>query len=154
MSSKKKQSPGTIAVNKKARHLYELSEFLEAGISLTGPEIKSIRLGRVSFQDAYVEFRQGAAFVVKLHIAPYENAGYAPQDPDRDRRLLMHAREIARYAGLVAQKGLTVVPVRMYFQHGKVKLEIAVGRGKKLFDKREDLKRRAEERDAQREMAR
>lgn len=154
MSSKKKQTPGTIAVNKKVRHLYELSEFLEAGISLTGPEIKSIRLGRVSFQDAYVEFRQGSAFVVNLHIAPYENAGYAPQDPDRDRRLLMHAREIARYAGLVAQKGLTVVPVRMYFQHGKVKLEIAVGRGKKLFDKREDLKRRAEERDAQREMAR
>ena len=154
MSSKKKQTPGTIAVNKKARHLYELSEFLEAGISLTGPEIKSIRLGRVSFQDAYVEFKQGSAFVVNLHIAPYENAGYAPQDPDRDRRLLMHAREIARYAGLVAQKGLTVVPVRMYFQHGKVKLEIAVGRGKKLFDKREDLKRRAEERDAQREMAR
>ncbi|MBO4296213.1 MAG: SsrA-binding protein SmpB [Desulfovibrio sp.] len=154
MSSKKKQSPGTIAVNKKARHLYELSEFLEAGISLTGPEIKSIRLGRVSFQDSYVEFKQGSAFVVNLHIAPYENAGYAPQDPDRDRRLLMHAREIARYAGLVAQKGLTVVPVRMYFQHGKVKLEIAVGRGKKLFDKREDLKRRAEERDAQREMAR
>ena len=154
MSSKNKQSPGTIAVNKKARHLYELSEFLEAGISLTGPEIKSIRLGRVSFQDSYVEFKQGSAFVVNLHIAPYENAGYAPQDPDRDRRLLMHAREIARYAGLVAQKGLTVVPVRMYFQHGKVKLEIAVGRGKKLFDKREDLKRRAEERDAQREMAR
>ena len=154
MSNKKKQSPGTIAVNKKARHLYELSEFLEAGISLTGPEIKSIRLGRVSFQDSYVEFKQGSAFVVNLHIAPYENAGYAPQDPDRDRRLLMHAREIARYAGLVAQKGLTVVPVRMYFQHGKVKLEIAVGRGKKLFDKREDLKRRAEERDAQREMAR
>ena len=154
MSSKKKQTPGTIAVNKKARHLYELSEFLEAGISLTGPEIKSIRLGRVSFQDSYVEFKQGSAFVVNLHIAPYENAGYAPQDPDRDRRLLMHAREIARYAGLVAQKGLTVVPVRMYFQHGKVKLEIAVGRGKKLFDKREDLKRRAEERDAQREMAR
>ena len=154
MSSKKKQNPGTIAVNKKARHLYELSEFLEAGISLTGPEIKSIRLGRVSFQDSYVEFKQGSAFVVNLHIAPYENAGYAPQDPDRDRRLLMHAREIARYAGLVAQKGLTVVPVRMYFQHGKVKLEIAVGRGKKLFDKREDLKRRAEERDAQREMTR
>ena len=154
MSSKKKQTPGTIAVNKKARHLYELSEFLEAGISLTGPEIKSIRLGRVSFQDSYVEFKQGSAFVVNLHIPPYENAGYAPQDPDRDRRLLMHAREIARYAGLVAQKGLTVVPVRMYFQHGKVKLEIAVGRGKKLFDKREDLKRRAEERDAQREMAR
>ena len=154
MSNKKKQTPGTIAVNKKARHLYELSEFLEAGISLTGPEIKSIRLGRVSFQDSYVEFKQGSAFVVNLHIAPYENAGYAPQDPDRDRRLLMHAREIARYAGLVAQKGLTVVPVRMYFQHGKVKLEIAVGRGKKLFDKREDLKRRAEERDAQREMAR
>ena len=152
MSSKKKQSPGTIAVNKKARHLYELSEFLEAGISLTGPEIKSIRLGRVSFQDSYVEFKQGSAFVVNLHIAPYENAGYAPQDPDRDRRLLMHAREIARYAGLVAQKGLTVVPVRMYFQHGKVKLEIAVGRGKKLFDKREDIAKRDAARDMERKM--
>ena len=115
MSKKaKKQPQGTVAVNKKARHLYELSDFIEAGISLTGPEVKSIRKGQVNFQDSYVEFRKGSAFLVSLHIAPYENAGYVEQDPDRDRRLLLHAREIARYAAAVEQKGLTVVPVKVY----------------------------------------
>ncbi len=148
--SKAKTAPGTVAVNKKARHLYELSEFLEAGISLTGPELKSIRLGRVNFQDSYVEFRKGEAWLVSMHIAPYDNAGYVEQNPDRDRRLLMHAREINKYAAAVAQKGLTVVPVKMYFHHGKVKVEIALGRGKKLFDKRESLKQRALQRDAER----
>lgn len=149
----KKASPGTIATNKKARHLYELSDFLEAGISLTGPEIKSIRMGRISFQEAYVDFRKGEAWVVAMHIAPYDNAGYVPQDPDRPRKLLLHAREIARYAAAVAQKGLTVVPVNMYFKHGRIKLEIALGRGKKLHDKRDTLKRRAEEMDIRRELA-
>ena len=116
MSKKaKKQPQGPVAVNKKARHLYELSDFIEAGISLTGPEVKSIRKGQVNFQDSYVEFRKGSAFLVSLHIAPYENAGYVEQDPDRDRRLLLHAREIARYAAAVEQKGLTVVPVKVYF---------------------------------------
>ena len=135
----KKPSPSTIAVNKKARHLYELSDFVEAGISLTGPEVKSIRAGE--------------AFVLSLHIAPYDNAGYVPQDPDRPRRLLLHAAEIRQMAARVEQKGLTVVPVRMYFKQGKVKMEIALGRGKKLFDHRETLKRRAEERDAARDLA-
>lgn len=151
MSKKAKApKPGQIAVNKKARHLYELSDFLEAGISLTGPEMKSIRMGRVNFQDAYVDFRRGEAWLVAMHIAPYDNAGYVVQDPDRDRRLLMHAREIDRYAAAVAQKGLTAVPTKMYFHHGRVKVEIALGRGKKLFDKRESLKKRAIERDAAR----
>ncbi len=151
MSKKKKAPhPGTVAVNRKARHLYELSDFLEAGISLTGPELKSIRKGQVNFQDAYVEFRQGSAFLVSMHIAPYDNAGYVVQEPDRDRRLLMHAREIARYAAAVAQKGLTAVPTKMYFHNGKVKVEIALGRGKKLYDKRESLKQRAIERDRER----
>ncbi len=149
--AKKAAAPGTV-LNKKARHLYELSEFLEAGIALTGPELKSIRAGRVNFQDSYVEFRRGEAWLVSLHIAPYENAGYVVQEPDRDRRLLMHAQEINRYAAAVAQKGLTVVPVKLYFHHGRVKVEIALGRGKKLYDKREDLKRRAVERDAERGM--
>lgn len=150
--SKKTPSTAT-AVNKKARHLYELSEFLEAGISLTGPEVKSIRAGKVNFIDSYVEFRQGEAWLVSLHVAPYANAGYTPQEPDRPRRLLLHAREIARLAGVVAQKGLTVVPVRLYFSRGKIKVEIAIGRGKKLHDHRETLKRRAEERDMARELA-
>lgn len=149
----KKSSPATIAVNKKARHLYELSDFLEVGISLTGPEVKSLRAGRVNFLDSYVDFRHGEAFVLSLHIAPYANAGYVMQEPDRPRRLLMHAAEIRQYTAKVEQKGLTVVPVSLYFKRGKVKMEIALGRGKKLFDHRDTLKRRAEERDAAREMA-
>ena len=126
----KKPSPSTIAVNKKARHLYELSDFVEAGISLTGPEVKSIRAGKINFLDSYVDFRDGEAFVLSLHAA-----------------------EIRQMAARVEQKGLTVVPVRMYFKQGKVKMEIALGRGKKLFDHRETLKRRAEERDAARDLA-
>ena len=148
-----KTYPSTIAVNKKARHLYELSEFTEAGIVLTGPEVKSIRAGKVNFVDSYVDFRRGEAWLVSLHIAPYTNAGYAPQEPERARKLLLHQREIAKLAGMVAQKGLTVVPVRLYLKRGKVKVEVAVGRGKKLHDHRESLKRRAEERDMARELS-
>ncbi len=148
-----KTSPSTIAVNKKARHLYELSEFTEAGIVLTGPEVKSIRAGKVNFIDSYVDFRRGEAWLVSLHVAPYSNAGYAPQEPDRARKLLMHQREIGKLAGLVAQKGLTVVPVRLYLKRGKIKVEVAIGRGKKLHDHRESLKKRAEERDMARELS-
>lgn len=151
--SKKKPSPSTIAVNRKARHLYELSDFMEAGISLTGPEVKSVRAGKVNFIDSYVDFRNGQALLLSLHIAPYANAGYAPQDPDRPRVLLLHKGEINRLAAQTAQKGLTVVPVKLYFSRGKIKVEIALGRGKKLFDHRESLKRRAAERDTAREMA-
>lgn len=148
-----KISPSTVALNKKARHLYELSEFTEAGIVLTGPEVKSIRAGKVNFIDSYVDFRQGEAWLVSLHIAPYANAGYVSQEPDRARKLLLHEREISKFAGLVAQQGLTVVPVRLYFKRGKIKVEIALGKGKKLHDHRETLKRRAEERDMARELS-
>ena len=148
-----KTPPSTVAVNKKARHLYELSEFTEAGIVLTGPEVKSIRAGKVNFIDSYVDFRQGEAWLVSLNIAPYANAGYMPQEPDRSRKLLLHEGEISKFAGLVAQQGLTVVPVRIYFKRGKVKVEIALGKGKKLHDHRETLKRRAAERDMARELA-
>ena len=128
-----KTSPSTVAVNKKARHLYELSEFTEAGIVLTGPEVKSIRAGKVNFIDSYVDFRQGEAWLVSLHIAPYANAGYVSQEPDRARKLLLHQGQI--------------------FKRGKVKVEIALGKGKKLHDHRETLKRRAAERDMARELA-
>ncbi|MDR3320363.1 MAG: SsrA-binding protein SmpB [Desulfovibrio sp.] len=148
----KKNVSASVAVNKKARHLYELSEFLEAGIVITGPEVKSIRAGKVNFVDSYVEFKQGEAWLVSLHIAPYANTGHIEQQPDRPRKLLLHGREISRYTGAVAQKGLTVVPVRIYFSRGRVKVEIALGRGKKFHDHRESLKRRAEERDMAREM--
>lgn len=148
----KKQSPATIAVNKKARHLYELSDFIEAGLSLTGAEVKSIRAGKVNFIDSYAEFRNGEAWLVSLHIAPYSNGGYVVQEPDRPRKLLLHGKEISKLAAQVAQKGFTVVPTRLYFHNGRIKAELALGRGKKLHDHREALKRQAAERDAQREL--
>ncbi|MDR2696240.1 MAG: SsrA-binding protein SmpB [Deltaproteobacteria bacterium] len=148
----RKNTASAIARNKKARHLYHLSDPTEAGIVLTGPEVKSLRAGQVNFRDSYVEFREDGAWLVGLHIAPYNNAGYVAQDPDRDRKLLLHAGEIRRAAAQVAQKGMTGVPVSLYFKHGRVKVEIALGRGKKLYDHREDMKRRAEERDMEREL--
>ena len=150
----KKTAGGLIAQNKKARHYYELLEFIEAGMVLTGSEMKSIRQGAVNFADAYVTFREGEAFVIGLHIAPYANAGYAGHEPGRDRKLLMHARELRTLADKVQQKGLTLIPVNMHFRNGKVKLELALGRGKKAQDQRQDLKHAAEMRDAEREMSR
>ena len=147
------QKNSALALNKKARHLYELSEFAEAGLVLTGPEVKSIRAGKVNFVDSYVEFRRGEAWLVSLHKAPNNNPGNLPQEPDSDPQQLLHHREIATIARQVAQKGLTVVPVRLYLSRGKVKVEIALGRGKKLHDHRETLKRRAAERDLARDLA-
>lgn len=151
MSAKKNST--SIAVNKKARHLYELSDFLEAGIVLTGPEVKSIRAGKVNFIDSYVDFRNGEAWLASLHIAPYENAGYTIQDPGRARKLLLHQREISRLASMREKKGFSVIPVRIYFKNQRIKVEIALGRGKKLHDHRESLKKRAAERDMARESA-
>lgn len=150
----KKNSPAHIAQNKKARHYFELLDFFEAGMVLTGPEVKSIRAGMVSFHDAYVVFRRGEAFLLGLRISPYANAGYAPQNPDREKKLLLHAGEIETLASKVEQKGLSIVPVNLHFSKGNVKVELAVGRGKKMHDQRQDLKNAAELRDAQREMAR
>jgi len=147
----KKHTSSAIAKNKKARHLYHLSDFVEAGIVLTGPEVKSLRAGHVNFRDSYVECSEGEAWLVGLHIAPYNNAGYVEQDPDRKRKLLLHAGEIRRTAAQVEQKGMTAIPVSLYFKNGRVKVEIALGRGKKLYDHRDDMKRRAEERDMERE---
>ena len=140
--------------NRKARQYYEFIEFFEAGIALTGPEVKSIRAGQVSFGDSFVECRDGNASIVGMRIAPYDRAGYVLQEPDRTRRLLLHMREIRHLSAQVEQKGLTVVPVKMYFKAGKVKLEIALARGRKLYDRREELKRRAESRDLEREIVR
>ncbi len=149
-----KKSSGQIAQNKKARHYYELLEFIEAGIVLTGSEMKSLRQGAVNFRDSYVTFRGEEAFLIGLHIAPYSNAGYDKHDPDRDRKLLLHKREIWNLAEKVQQKGLSLVPVNMHFSNGKVKVELALGKGKKLYDQRHDLKNAAEMRDAEREMSR
>ena len=146
------KSPSSLAINKKARHLYDLSDFLEAGIALTGPEVKSIRNGKVNFIDSYVEFKEGQAWLLSLHIAPYANASCPPESPARPRRLLLHAREISKLSGLVLQKGLTVIPTRLYLKRGKIKVEIALGRGKKLYDHRETLKKNAIERELDQSM--
>ena len=151
-----KKTPGAslIAPNKKARHLYEILDTLEAGLVLTGTEVKSLRAAQVSFRDSYVTFKNGEAWLVGLYIAPYQNAGYAHHDPDADRKLLLHDWEIHNLAAKVEQKGLSIVPLKLYFSKGRVKVEIALVRGKKLYDPRETIKRQAEQRDAAREMAR
>lgn len=136
--------------NRKARHLYELLEFYQAGIELQGTEVKSIRGGRVNMQDGFALIRNGEAWLLNIHISPYETSAYFNHEPRRTRKLLLHRREINKLVGLVEQKGLTLVPTKMYFKNGLVKVEIAVGRGKKLHDKRESIK----ERDDQRTMAR
>ncbi len=151
--AEKKKTQKLIGRNKQAGRLYEFIETLEAGLVLTGSEVKSLREGRVSFSDGYVRFSNGEAWLVGVHIAPYENAGYAQHDPERDRKLLLHAREIQVLEAKVAQKGLTVVPVKMYFSRGKVKLQIALGKGKHVRDRRDELKRKDIERDTARQLA-
>lgn len=150
----KKKSPSRIAENRKARQYYEFIDFYEAGLVLTGPEVKSLRQGQVSFNDSFVEFKDGEAFLVHMHISPYDKAGNVPQNPDRSRKLLLHSHEITVLTRKVDQKGLTVVPVNLYFKNGKIKIEIAVARGRKFHDQREELKRRAENRDMEREFTR
>jgi SsrA-binding protein len=142
-----------IAQNKKARAQYEFLEFFEAGLVLTGSEVKSARMGRISFQDSHVQFRGGEAFLVSVHFAPYEHAGYAGHDPDRERKLLLNKREIGLLMAKVEQKGLTVVPTKIYLKNGRIKVEIALARGLKVHDRREELKRRAVDRDTAREVA-
>jgi SsrA-binding protein len=139
-----------IGQNKNARRLYEFVDTAEAGIALMGSEVKSLRAGRVAFKDGYIQFRGDEAWLVGVHIAPYENAVGTGHEPERQRKLLLHAREIHQFRTKVEQKGLAVIPVKFYFKNGKVKLEIALGRGKKIYDQRDDLKRR----DIEREMAR
>lgn len=150
----KKTSPNTIGTNKQARRLYEILETFEAGISLLGTEVKSLRGGHVAFKDGYVTFVDGSAFLVGVHIAPYEQTGqYDQHDPERRRRLLLHKHEIDVLQSKVDQRGLTVVPIKMYFSRGKVKLQIGLGRGKNVHSKKQDIKARDIERDTQRQLA-
>jgi len=139
-----------IAQNKKARADYELSDIIEAGIALRGTEVKSLRMGKVNLKDSHVRIEGGEAFLHGTHISPYPFAHYDNHDPERDRKLLLHKRELKRLTGKIQQKGFTVVPTRLYFKNGKVKVEIALAKGRKVHDKREELKRRAEQRDMER----
>ena len=142
-----------IATNKQARRLYEFIEVLEAGLVLMGSELKSLREGRVNFMDGYVRFNKDEAWLVGIHIAPYANAGMDPHEPTRERKLLLHHRQIDHLQAMAAQKGLTVIPVRLYFKNGRVKLEIALGKGKNVHDRRDDLKARDMARDTARQLA-
>jgi SsrA-binding protein len=140
------------ARNRKARHQYEVMETFEAGLVLKGPEVKSIRDGKVSFQDSFARVEQGEVWLHSLHISAYEQANRANQDPVRPRKLLMHRHEIRRLVGKVEEKGLTLVPLEIFFSRGYAKVKLALARGRKLHDKREELKRRDQEREARRAM--
>ncbi len=143
----------TIATNKKAFHFYDILEKKEAGIVLSGSEIKSIRMGRVNFKDSYVRFYNGEAYLVGLHIAPYEQASYLGHEVERDRKLLLHKREILSWQGKVQQKGLTVIPLKIYLKGPWAKVEIALCKGRNVRDRREELKRKAIKMDIAREMS-
>ncbi len=136
-----------IAVNRKAKHEYELLDRYEAGIELKGTEIKSIRQGKVQLKDAYISIRDGQAIVKGMHISPYEFGNRFNHEEVRDRRLLLHKREILKLDQAVRLKGLTLIPLNIYISHGLCKLEIAVARGKNLHDKRESAKKRDVERE-------
>lgn len=127
-----------VAENRKAYHDYHIDERLEAGIELTGTEVKSIRQGKVNLKESYAGIVNGELFVFGMHISPFEQGNRFNPDPIRNRKLLMHKREILRLFGLVKQQGLTLVPTKIYFKNGKVKVEVSVARGKKLYDKRQD----------------
>ncbi len=134
-----------IAKNPVARHNYIITDTLEAGIVLTGTEIKSIRNGKVNLKDSYAGIKNGEAYIYSMHISPYEQGNIFNKDPLRDRKLLLNKREIFRLSGLINQKGYTLVPISLYFKNNIVKLELGIGKGKKLYDKREDLKKKDSE---------
>lgn len=140
-----------VATNRKARHEYFILDTYEAGLELKGSEIKSIRLGQISLAEAYVNLDGQQAWLVDAHIAPYEQANIFNHEPLRPRRLLLHKSEIHKLWDLVRQKGVTVIPLRVYLSKGRAKVEIAVAKGKKLYDKRADIARRDVEREIERE---
>ena len=139
-----------IAKNPTARHNYTIENTFEAGIVLSGTEIKSIRNGKVNIKDTYVMIKNGEAFILGMHISPYEQGNIFNKDPLRDRKLLLHKKEIMRLYGMVKQKAVSIVPLSIYWKDSKVKVEVGIGKGKKLYDKREDMAKK----DAQRKIDR
>lgn len=153
--AKKPPEGDTVAANKKARRDYEIVSSAEAGISLLGSEVKSIRQGNASLKESYIREKNGELYLVGCHISPYSHSPVDAHEPTRQRKLLLHRQEIDRLIVQIARKGLTLVPLRLYFnKDGRCKLEIALGRGKKLFDKREDEKKRVATREVERMLKR
>lgn len=148
-----KGGPKVVASNRRARFEYHILDTFEAGIVLEGPEVKSLRDARVNLGDAYGVIRNGECFLHKLHISPYEAATRDnPDDPQRPRKLLLHKHQIQKLHGNVKERGLTLVPLSIYFKDGRAKVELALVKGKQLYDKRETLKRKDADRDAERAM--
>jgi SsrA-binding protein len=137
-----------IATNKKAFHDYFILEKIEAGISLLGTEVKAIREGRLNLKDSYALVRAGEVFLINCHISPYSHGNRENHEPTRARKLLLHSREIRRLIGKTQEKGLTLIPLRVYLKRGKVKFELGVAKGKKLFDKRETARRKEADKEA------
>lgn len=141
-----------VATNRKARFEYEILDTFEAGIVLSGPEVKSLRAGKASLGDAYAEVRRGEIYLLNAHIGAYEQAGRANAPPLRERKLLLHRYEIARLAGRVVERGLTLIPLQLYFKDGRAKVELALARGKRQYDKRQAIRKRESDRDLKRIM--
>ena len=154
MSDKKQDKNGleTVARNKKAYHDYFVLESFEAGIELFGTEVKSVRQGKINLKDAWCSIEGGELFVNGMHISPYEFGNIFNRDPMRKRRLLMHKREINRLYGTLKQEGLTLIPLSAYFNRGRLKIQVGLCKGKKLYDKRESIARKDAEREAAREL--
>lgn len=145
-----KASIRIISQNKKAYHDYFVEEKYEAGVEIFGTEVKSIRAGKVNIKESYCDFKNGEVFVVGMHISPYEQGNVFNKDPLRPKKLLLHKREILKLFGFVAQKGYTLVPLQVYLSNSRVKIEIGLCRGKKLYDKRDDMARNDAKRDMER----
>jgi SsrA-binding protein len=137
----------SIAENRKAYHDYHLLETFEAGIVLLGTEVKAIREGRVNLRDSFARLDGGEAYLYNVNISPYSHRGYAEHEPLRRRKLLLHREEIRKLVGKIEEKGMTLVPVRMYFKHGRVKVAVSLAKGKKEYDKRETIKKRETDRE-------
>ena len=150
MPPKEKKPTRNIAQNKKAWHDYFVDEKFEAGIELFGTEVKSLRAGTVNLKDSYCSFKNGEIFALGMHISPYEKGNIFNRDPMRPKKLLMHKREILRLFGKVQEKGFSVIPLSLYFSGSRVKMEIGLCRGKKLYDKRDDMAKNAAKRDMER----
>jgi SsrA-binding protein len=147
---KRKSAPGDVATNRQASYRYDLLDKLEAGIVLTGTEVKSLRDGSAQIKDGYAQVRDGELWLHNVHIPPYGPASRDNHDPERPRKLLAHRREIDRLVGRIQERGLTLVPTRIYFKDARAKVEIALARGKDRFDKRESIKAREQRRDVER----
>lgn len=149
--AKEKEAQKLIANNKKAYHEYFIDETYEAGIALHGTEVKSMRMGKCSIKESYIRIENGEMFVYGMHVSPYEKGNIFNKDPMRVKKLLMHKYEISKLAGKVAEKGYTLVPLQVYFKNGKVKTQVGLARGKKLYDKREAIARKDQRREMERD---